>query len=273
MNEELIVIKQLPVIEERLRGLSKVIEQQTNEAKGLVCTEDSLKVVKAVRADLNRQFNELEEQRKTVKKAVLAPYEAFEAVYKECVSDKFKAADTALKRKIDEVESGLKKKTEEELRKYYAELCAAYGIDFIPFEKLQLNITRSASAKSFREYIEKFMSKVMDDLAVIAKQQHKDEILAEYKLCLNLKQAVTRIEDMYASIEAEKAKREANVAVEARAEEAVQKVEALAPPEQIAPPAEEDDPVLTLVFRVTGKRSKLKALKQYIIDDGGFSYE
>lgn len=273
MSEELIVVKQLPIIEERLRSMSEEIDKATKYADGLLCTEETVKTVKNVRADLNRQFNELEDQRKAVKKAVLAPYETFEAVYKECVSDKFKAADTALKTKIDDVENGLKAEKEKQIREYYSELCVAYGIDFVPYEKLNINITKSTSLKAFKEYVEKVLSAVMDDLAVISKQQYKDEILAEYKQSLSLKQAVTHVEDIHAAIEAEKAKREANAEADARAEEAVKKVEALSAPEQVTPPTvQEDDPVLTLSFRVTAKRSKLRELKQFIIN-GGYDYE
>lgn len=90
MNE-LIRVAQLPVIEERLRAMKETVDKRVGEALALVCNEETVQAVKAVRADLNKEFQVLEEQRKAAKKAVLGPYEQFEAVYKECVSDAFRA--------------------------------------------------------------------------------------------------------------------------------------------------------------------------------------
>ena len=100
MNE-LIKVVQLPVIEEQLRSMKETVDKRVEEALSLVCTEETIQTVISARAELNKEFQELEEQRKEVKKAVLSPYERFETVYKECVSDAFKRADAALKSKVD----------------------------------------------------------------------------------------------------------------------------------------------------------------------------
>ena len=84
MND-LIRVTQLPVIEERLRSMKAHVDESVQEALSLVCTEETVTAVKKARADLNNQFADLEEQRKAVKKAVMEPWERFEAVYKECV--------------------------------------------------------------------------------------------------------------------------------------------------------------------------------------------
>lgn len=76
----LILVQQLPIIEEHLRDFKATVDASVNEAMSLVCTADSLQAVKSARADLNKKFAELEEQRKAVKRAVLAPYEQFETV-------------------------------------------------------------------------------------------------------------------------------------------------------------------------------------------------
>ena len=61
MNE-LIVVKQLPIIKERLREIQATSQEQVNNALALIATEDTVKDVKKVRADLTKTFNELEEQ-------------------------------------------------------------------------------------------------------------------------------------------------------------------------------------------------------------------
>ena len=56
-KKELIVVKQLPVIEERLKELSTEIDEKVNTALALECTEDSYKDVKKVRTELGKQFD------------------------------------------------------------------------------------------------------------------------------------------------------------------------------------------------------------------------
>lgn len=65
--QELITIKQLPQIEEHLKELSIEIDKKVKNAKSLVCTEENVKAIKQIRADLNKEFKEVEQQRKTVK--------------------------------------------------------------------------------------------------------------------------------------------------------------------------------------------------------------
>ena len=55
----LIEIKQLPIIEEQLKSVSDEIDKKVKKAKNLICTEESVKIIKQVRADLNKEFKEL----------------------------------------------------------------------------------------------------------------------------------------------------------------------------------------------------------------------
>ena len=66
---ELIRVVQLPEIEEHLQSIKVAVTQKVNDALSLVCTEDTVKSVKAVRADLNKDLKDFEERRKAVKKA------------------------------------------------------------------------------------------------------------------------------------------------------------------------------------------------------------
>lgn len=79
MAQELITVKQLPVIEERLQSISEEVQAQTAAALALAVTEDTVKQVKKERAELSKSFKALEEQRKAVKAAVMAP---FRPIYK-----------------------------------------------------------------------------------------------------------------------------------------------------------------------------------------------
>ena len=54
MSNELIIVKQLPMIEEHLKERSEEIEKKVENAKSLVCTEENVKTIKEVRTELNK---------------------------------------------------------------------------------------------------------------------------------------------------------------------------------------------------------------------------
>ena len=118
MNNELIVLEQLPIIRATLENLSVEIKEKVDRANSLIVNEDTVKEVKQVRADLNKEFNELESQRKAVKQAIMAKYDEFEEIYKENVSNLYKNADSQLKEKIDNVENQLKQDKIDELEMF-----------------------------------------------------------------------------------------------------------------------------------------------------------
>lgn len=272
-KKEMIAVKQLPIIVEQLQQVKAEVAAKVDFALRLVCTEDTVKDVKKVRSELNKELAEYEASRKAVKKAILTPYEQFEVVYKDCVSDTYKKADTELKRKIDSVENELKAQKAAEVKAYFDEYLQSKGIDFVTFESAHINVTLSASMKSLKEQAKAFIDKIADDLALIDTQEHKDEILYEYKQSLNVSNAITMVTYRYKAIEAAKAAEEERKAREQAAAEAAAKVEAVAPPtvEPIAPPVEEEK-TYTLKFTVRGTMPQLKALKEFL-NNGGYDYE
>lgn len=278
MNKKgIIVVKQLPIIVEQLQEVKAEVTAKVEQALSLVCTEDTVKDVKKVRSDLNKELKDYEESRKAVKKAIMTPYEQFEAVYKDCISDTYKKADTELKGKIDSVENELKEQKKAEVKGYFDEYLTATGIDFVTFENANINVTLSASMKSLKEQAKAFVDKIVDDLTLIDTQEHKDEILYEYKQSLNVSNAITTVANRYKAIEEAKAREEERKAREQAEAEAAAKVEsvveAVAPPtvEPIAPPVEEEK-TYTLKFTVRGTMPQLKALKEFL-NNGGYDYE
>ena len=207
MTENLIVIKQLPQIEEHLKDLSTEIDVKVNNAKKLVCTEETVKTVKQVRADLTKDFKNLEEQRKTVKEQILAPYMQFEEIYKTYVSNRYKEADIDLKQKIDSTENELKKQKENEIKDYFEEYKTANNIDFINYEQANINVTLTASKKSLKEQAKKFIDEIVDDLKLIETQECKEEILVEYKQNLNVSKSIQEVANRHKLLEEEKAGR------------------------------------------------------------------
>lgn len=275
--QDLIIVKQLPQIEEHLKELSIDVDKKVEYSKSLICTDENIKTIKQVRADLNKEFKGVEQQRKLVKEQILAPYMKFEDVYKQYISDKYKSADSDLKTKIDLTENEFKAKKEQEIKDYFEEYKIANNIDFITYGQARINVTLSASMKSLKEQAKQFIDKITDDLKLIETQEHKAEILVEYKQTLNVAQAITTVTNRFKAIEEEKKKEEQKVVhIEMNENHEITKksyeqLESIfnKPLEQ---PKEEKEEVLTLKFTVKGTKTKLRALKEFLIN-GGYEYE
>lgn len=276
MNTEIISVKQLPVIVEQLATVKEQVVLRVAAATALVCTDETVKEVKKARAELNSEFKAWEEKRKEVKAAVMTPYEKFEAVYKECVSDTYKAADKDLKSKIDSVENELKEKKSAEVREYFSEYLISKNIDFVAFEQAGINVTLSASLKSLKEQSKAFVDKICDDLALIDTQEHKAEILVEYKKTLNVSAAITGVTARIKAVEDEKRRQEEAAAIRAAEEQRLAEIKAAVPepvPEVTAPvEIQSEEKIYILRFTVKGTKDKLRELKAFL-DNGGYKYE
>ena len=280
--KDLIIVKQLPQIEEHLKELSTEIDKKVENAKSLVCTEESVKAIKQIRANLNKEFKDLETQRKNVKEQILAPYMQFEEVYKTYISEKYESADADLKTKIDNTERELKAQKEQEIRDYFEEYKTANDIDFVNFEQANINVTLTASKKSLKEQAKKFIDEIVDDLKLVETQDCKEEILVEYKQTLNISRAIQDVANRHKLLEEEKRKQEELKSKQL--EEAQRQAEISIKEQEIAtkealnnfvieaPKVEEQEEILTLKFTVKGTRSKLKELKKFL-DEGEYDYE
>lgn len=288
-STDLIQVAQIPVIIENLKLVKSEIEKKVNTACEMICTDENYKEIKKLRSSLNKEFAEFETRRKAVKSEIITPYEAFETVYKDCVLLPYKKADSALKGKVDTIEQGLKQEKYEKSKSYFDEYSKSLGIDFVAYEQVSLNITMSVSLKKLKETIKSNLDKIMDDLKLIAIQEHKDEILYEYKQSLNVSGAITAVTNRYKTIEAEKARAEAEKAEREKTEQVMKDTIAeyepfvANVPEEVAPPVEEiseqpqqDEKVLSLSFKVYGTKSQLKdfalTVKQ-LISERGLRYE
>ena len=276
----LIEVRQLPIIAERLYQVKEQVEAAVAEAESMICTAETIQAVKNHRADLRKQFDALEDQRKAVKNAVLAPYNEFEAVYKECITDPMKRADGALKGKIDEFESELKARCEESARLYFAELCIAENVDFLTFNtamqlgniKISMADATAKNPKKLREALAAVVSRVAEDERQIALMDEPAEIMTEYKRTFNVGTAVASVQDRRRRVEAEKEAAEARRKAQEAQQAAVAAVDAVAPPVVMEAP-KEPEKLYTITFTIKDV-TKAQALRvRDFLKQEGISYE
>ena len=192
-----IELVQNPVIKQNLKEVGKSVTERIEKLNinGQVATVDTVKALKDLRAQLNKELSEFESQRKFVKEGVMSPYNEFEDLYKTEISDKYKNAGNALKDKIAFVEDKIKAEKRDSIKDYFNELCQSESIDFVTFESVGLDINLSTTEKKYKEQCNEFISRIKDDLCLIDTQEFKAEIIVEYKLTLNASRAIKTIQD------------------------------------------------------------------------------
>lgn len=291
MDNQIIVLKQLPIIEERMAQEKALIEQRVAEIMRLPVTEETRQDAKKAKAALNAEFKEYEERRKQVKDAILGPYNAFEAVYKECIAEPYRTAEAVLKERIAVIEDGIKEQKTVDIEAYFEELRSTMNLpDGIgTFQQTGFKVGLSTSVEKMREAATVFLENIKEDVQHIRTLEHADEILLEYRQCLNVSQAAGIVNDRHRRITEEKQRREqaaeaARVRAEAQArteaifaqqeaeEQQAAEIEELEP---LTPPVIEEPQqkqVFTTTFTVKGTLAQLKALKTFL-EDGGYEYE
>ena len=194
--ENKIILKQKPVITHQLQEAGRSIQKRIDdlELDKQVATEDNVKSMKSLRAELNNEAKDYETQRGLIKKAVNEPYLEFEQVYKIEITDRYKSATEILKNQIDFVEDKIKRAKKEAVVIYFTELCQSEKIDFLTFENLGIEINLSVTEKKYKEQVSEFISLVIDNLNLIKTQPFEAEILTEYKLTLNVSKSITDVQ-------------------------------------------------------------------------------
>jgi len=205
MEKTVIELKQAPVITHELHKVGASVKKRLDDLniEGQVATNDTVKTLKTLRADLNKELAAFEAQRKAVKGAVALPYQEFEAIYKTEISERYTKAVKDLGDKISTVEIKIKKDKSDKIQAYFMELCQSEQIDFVNFDQLGLVINLSVSEKKLKEQCNVFIEKVQDDLALINSQEHKVEILVDYKKSLNASKSIKSVIDRKAAEAAE----------------------------------------------------------------------
>lgn len=280
----LIEVRQLPVIAERLKTVKAQVEAMTKEAASLVCTADTVQAVKTRRADLRKQFDDLEKQRKAAKAAVMAPYDDFERVYRDCISVPFKEADAALKATIDSFEAELKERCRADLQGYFDELCTVHGVDFLDMPtamsigkiKISMADAQAKTPRKLQDALSEVVARVATGMDQISRMDDSAEIMDEYKRCFDVGHAVDTARGRQQRIEAEKEAAEARKASQAAQDAAQAKVDALAPPVTETAPHDAQAPeeeLFDVAFTLVGvTAAQARRVKEFLIMEG-ISYE
>ncbi len=255
--------------------LKAAIAEKVKDYKTIAYTEDSLKDMKADRADLNKLKKAFEDERKRVKKICMEPYTKFEQQVKEItalIDEPIGLIDSQI-REIDERRKAAKR---EEIEELFA------SIGFQSFVKLDMIwdekwLNATVTLPKIEEQMKSRMYQIGTDVVTISKlPEFKFEAMEVYRKTLDMNQAIQegqRLADIQKRkleaerMEAERKAREAEEAAEQKEEPAAEKEAASGsvPEEEAVSIPEEEEPVFQLDFRVWGTREQIMALREYML--------
>lgn len=285
----LIKLVALPVIEEQLRTLKPNIDKRVAEAMKLVCTEENLAEIKALRAAMNKESEALHKQKMGIINEVTKPIDDFNRVYKDCVADPYQAADNALKQKISDVENGMKKACEDAVKQFFIATITARHLPWLPYERVGIKIgmtearSKTMPPKKIQAQITQYVESVAADVQTINGMDNSGEIMAEYRQCFNLTQSIQTVTTRHERIAAAQRAQEArNAAVAEDNQRAAAVLNAAQESAVVAPAApaavERPDPIIPTPqtfrcrFEVEGTIDQLKLLKRFM-NQNGFTYK
>lgn len=261
--------------------LKAAIAEKVKDYKTIAYTEDSLKDMKADRADLNKLKKAFEDERKRVKKICMEPYTKFEQQVKEItalIDEPIGLIDSQIK-ELDERRKAAKREEIEEL---------FLTVGFQSFVKLDMIwdekwLNATVTLPKIEEQMKSRMYQIGTDVVTISKlPEFKFEAMEVYRKTLDMNQAIQegqRLADIQKrKLEAERmeAERKAREAEEAAKQQtAAEQKEELAeeketasgsvPEEEAVSIPEEEEPVFQLDFRVWGTREQIMALREYML--------
>ena len=262
---EIVEIKQLPIVFEQLEKIGTFISEQTKDLDKLECTEENKQEVKNRRTNINNILKTLEEKRKDIKSKILEPYKLFEEKYEQECKNQLEEASNILKDKIDVIEDTQKQEKEDELVDFFEQYKETYHLDFLSFIDMKLNITLSASMKSLKEQIKDFCEKINNDMQLIYNDEDKEELLLEYKNNeYDYQKAKLKLIERKKQIEELKQVQEQKVEIQEQEQKQIEELkETISIPKEII----EDDELLEITFTIKATKEKAKLLKQFLNDN------
>lgn len=259
-----------PVISANITALTAYIDDTLSLLSTLEQTREGCIAAKAMRADLRKRLEVLENQRKAVKKSVIQPYADAEKEYNEKIKAPLSEADARLKGWIDDYQNASKADCAKELQAYFDELCDVLHIDFVTFDQTGVVVDMATATlkdpKKARAAICDFLHRIDEDRRAISAMDHAEEIMADYRQSLSLSDSIASVYERQRRIAESASEIAALKNREATAQNARQALYTEAP--EIIP---DEEALYTATIHVTETLPQLRALKAFL-DANHYNY-
>lgn len=271
-------IKSLGEIEDNISDVKSYVENLNNYYKNVIFTEETLSQAKDEKSKVNKFKKEVSDYRKNIISEYNKPIKQFESTAKETEKLLSDTYDT-INSQVAEYENRKKQEKEQKIKDYFEEYKQSLNIDFVEYGQANINITLTATETSLKKQAKEFIDKINTDIATIMLQEHKEEILVEYKQNgFNLNIAIIEVSNRIKAIEEQKMKQLENQqkivdeSIKEQTEITKQAIDNFNINKTEEKIQVSNEKIHTITFTVTGTAVKLKQLKQYLLD-GGYQYE
>lgn len=251
------------------RQLSDALEKYRN----LVVTEDTVDDAKSTLANLRKQMELIDSQRKDVKKNWDKPLKAFEGDVKKLVEE-FASVIEPIAAQVKSFEETEKRNKENSLRLVYETEIGEENLRYRPWESVfdPKWTNRTAKRDKIIDELKKIADRVKDEVRAIRMLGSEFEValLDHYAEYHDLTSAISYNERLKIQKQVNEAQSQAQASQEKPKAETRADVtpEPTKPAETILePPTDEDEETVSIAFRVECTKSQLQKLKEFLVEN------
>lgn len=244
------------------RQLSDALEKHRN----LVVTEDTVDDAKSTLANLRKQMDLIDSQRKDVKKNWDKPLKAFEGDVKKLVEE-FTAVINPIADQVKSFEEAEKRNKENALRLAYETEIGEEHLRYRPWESVfdPKWTNRTAKRDKIVDELKQIAERIKNEVAAIRAMNTPFEISAldHYAKCHDLGEVLTYIQRLTAQSQAQASQEKPKT--ETRADVTPEPTN---PTETILEPStDEDEETVSIAFRVECTKPQLQKLKEFLVEN------
>lgn len=256
------ITSSIGTIKDNLDTVEASIREKVEEYKKTVVTEDTIKDSKQFLADIRKEKQSLDDERKSIKKAWMVPYDDFEKRVKKIIS-LYDEPVNAINGQLEEYDRQRREKKRVEIKDIY-NVVKGDMEEWLPFERIYNPKWENAtySVKKIKEDIEALFGQLKLSISTIksASSEFEEEGLAVLKQTGDLQAAFVEMnnrkrikEEIIAKeekkrLEAEQKKKELEEKKKMEQEEEKQLEQAVQQAEDIKKPVQEQKPDVVLPF-------------------------
>lgn len=165
------------------KPILKSAQKLADQVNTVEVSEDNIQQSKKLRASINKQIKALNDQRKVIKKQMMAPYETFDAQVRQ-IEDVVNTANEGINAQVRELEERARETKQSEIKLLFGQHAAQFkgfpltGDDFVRDQPKVLNAT--VSMKKVEEQMVDWIQARQSDITAINAMNMDDSVMANY---------------------------------------------------------------------------------------------
>lgn len=202
MNYDIAVVNNTAEITSRIDEIVLKVQERINSLKldTISATEDNKKVLRDVRAELNKEVKQYEEDLKQIDLMINAGFNELKKQYKEKIKSLYKITDEELKEKIEEITQEQLKENQNYSKEYYESKLKSMPLRIgVEYNNIPWDFNFNSSKKSIRDTVNNHFEAVEKALLIIDNHEYQDQLESLWiKNNFNLGNALIELQEQIA---------------------------------------------------------------------------